>query len=134
MAFWRGKKKNKVGNLILQDQALICTSSEKSFGLKELSNLTTRFLLRLHCHKRACISSGIQQVSPFREAAHKVTGYVLLLRWRDSFVSNVGGRKSSKGSGHGKTKETGLQVPVTSVSVLCCGLSVAEWMANLSPI
>lgn len=107
---------------------------KKSFGLKELSNLTTRFLLRLRCHKRACISSGIQQVSPFREVAHEVTGYAFLLRWRDSFVSNVGGRKSSKGRGHWKTKETGLQVPVTSVSVLRGGLSEAEWMVNLSSI
>lgn len=32
-------------------------------------------------------------------------------------MSNVGGRKSSTGSGHRETKGTGLQVPVTSVSV-----------------
>lgn len=49
-------------------------------------------------------------------------------------MSNVGGRKSSKGRGHWKTKETGLQVPVTSVSVLRGGLSEAEWMVNLSSI
>lgn len=39
--------------MILQDQALICAASEKSFRLKELSNLTTSFLLRPHCHKRS---------------------------------------------------------------------------------
>lgn len=39
-------------------------------------------------------------------------------------MSAVGERKSSKGSGHCKTKRTALQVPVTSVSILCCGLSV----------
>lgn len=57
MAFKKKTKKQsqnkEVRNMIPQDQALICTASEKSFRLKELSNLTTSFLLRLYCHKRA---------------------------------------------------------------------------------
>lgn len=61
---------------------------------------------------------AFNRILPFQLGQQqKVTGYVFLPRRRDSFVSLVGGRKNSKGSGHRQTKGTGLQVPVTSVSI-----------------
>ena len=127
MAF-RGKKKpkktqnwsqNKARNLILWDQALICTASVKSFGLKKLNNSTTSFPLRLYSHKRALHFQWHSMVSLLSaRTVHKGAGYLLTFRWTDSFVSNVGGRKSSKVSGPWKTKGTSLQVPVTAVFIV----------------
>lgn len=103
---------------------LICAARGKGSGLKELRTLATRFLRRPDCHKRAFHFQWHSTGLPFQGGRRtRLPGIRFPFRRRDSFVSRVGGREGSKGSGHWKTLGTGLQVPATSVCILCraCG-------------
>lgn len=122
----RGGKKwsqNKdVRNTIRLEQALICTVSEKSFRCKELSNLTTGFLLRLHCHKRSLHFQGHSTDSPLslRPAAGAYCIFVPTQTQR-LLCEKCWCEKELQRERTSEDKETGRQVPVTSVTILRCG-------------
>lgn len=112
----------------LQDQALIRTLREKSFRCKELSDLTTSFLLRLHCHKRSLHFQWQWTDSPLSlrpAAAYWIFVPSQTLRlfceqcWREKELQR---KRTSEDKG------TGQQVPVTSVSILLFG-----WWQNGRP-